>query len=666
MKCCGVSRARTAPAMVQRLAMLCRGSWHGLARLRLRQRSVPPFTVAVLVVCAGVASPALAAEGWVPAAGMQTDRGGHVAALLDSGDVLVAGGATGTFAHGYDSLSSAELYDPTTNSWSYTGSLNTPRVWAAGTVLEDGTVLVAGGREANFDQQGPNVFALASAERYDPSTGTWSAAGSMSTARSGAMAVGLKDGRVLVIGGDDAGSTILRSAELYDPSSGTWSTTGSMIDDHAALWSYGAGGFTATLLQNGEVLVAGGGTASAELYDPGSGTWRATGSMNDTRSAATATLLPSGKVLVAGGDAAGDAELYDPSTGVWTATGSMAYPRSGHTATLLRSGKVLVLGGFDMGYQGMDTSPAELYDPVTGAWTATGFPSWGHAYPRFAFTTTLLPSGVAFAAGGLEQGGNSNLTSGETMLWPAPDPSLTSTPSAQSNSPTASFGFSADNADLPGTSLTFACSLDGAPYQSCTSPAQYSGLQDGSHSFAVRATNGAGLTGPTPAAYSWTVDTVPGGGSERIRLVGLPKSTGRGVVLRLHCSARAGQHCQTDNTLATVETLRGGQPIAVSAAHKPKKRTRTLIVGRKRVTIAAGSTKTITIALNAHGRKLLKRFHALPVTVAVRLNRNGKKTVAIQRKLTIKQKKNASGAVVRDSVWADSRPPLVRRESAIS
>src|SRR5450432_2418807 len=113
---------------------------------------------------------------------------------------------------------------------------------------------------------------------------------------------------------------------------------------------------TATALPNGKVLVAGGagtnfGTlASAELYDPASGTWTTTGSLASARAGQTATLLPNGKVLVAagfGGPSLASAELYDPASGTWTATGGLAIARYNHTATLLPNGKVLVAGGWD-------------------------------------------------------------------------------------------------------------------------------------------------------------------------------------------------------------------------------------------------------------------------------------------------------------------------------
>jgi N-acetylneuraminic acid mutarotase len=256
--------------------------------------------------------------------------------------------------------------------------------------------------------------ALASAQPA-PAPGSWSPTGSLATARSQGTATLLANGEVLVAGGQTSNG-YLSSAELYDPTAGSWGpTTGPMT-----VARYQA---TATLLGNGKVLVAGGGNQfglvqAADLYDPSTGTWSATGSLVTPRRLATATLLSNGKVLVAGGaDSNGTdvaiAELYDPTTGTWSATGSMATPRTGATATLLPSGKVLVAGGINGG----TLASAELYDPTTGNWSATG----SMANARNGATATLLSDGKVLVAGGT---GSTYLSSAElydptTGTWSA-------------------------------------------------------------------------------------------------------------------------------------------------------------------------------------------------------------------------------------------------------
>jgi hypothetical protein len=282
-------------------------------------------------------------------------------------------------------------------SWTATGSLITPR-WLGikATLLQDGKVLVAGGRA-------PRAYAsLASAELYDPATGTWTATGSMTTARSGYTATLLQSGKVLVAGGimpgaGPSGGFAATGAELYDPATGTWTATGSMTTAR--------GGHTATLLTSGRVLVAGGDTltaatpqgnvtvtASAELYDPDTGTWTATGSMTTMRENHTATKLLLGRVLVVGGDTS--AELYDPLTGTWTATGSMTTARGRCTAILLPDNRVLVLGGDDpSGLSNGPVASAELYDPWTGTWTATASMTTMGFDRRASSAATLLSDG---------------------------------------------------------------------------------------------------------------------------------------------------------------------------------------------------------------------------------------------------------------------------------
>lgn len=164
--------------------------------------------------------------------------------------------------------------------------------------------------------------------------------GPLVNARAYHTATRLLDGTVLVAGGSGGPNVHYNTAEIYDPTTGKWSlNSGHLVTTRS--------GHTANLLPSGEVLVAGG--AVAEIYDPVSRTWRATGSPNAGRGAHTATLLKSGKVLIIGGTSNGrlvSAELYDPSTGSWSLTSPPATTRFSHTATLLPNGKVLVTGGF--------------------------------------------------------------------------------------------------------------------------------------------------------------------------------------------------------------------------------------------------------------------------------------------------------------------------------
>jgi len=325
--------------------------------------------------------------GWSATGSLVTGRQFHTATLLANGKVLVVGGdfSTGT----------AEVYDPATGQWSATGSISKPRDSHIAVRLANGKVLVAGGFSgANYSS--PEV----SAEIYDPDSGAWSAAGSLRVARASHAGTLLADGRVLVTGGTSGGFFGgSNTAELYDPATDVWSPAGTMNSSRYL--------HTATLFPDGKVLVAGGLNGiplrSTELYDPATGNWTVTGDLITVRAIHTATLLHNGKVLVAGGgrddypynhvDGVDNAELYDPATGQWTATGSLIAPRAAPATALLSNGRVLAAGGFN---DGKDAHIAEVYDPDTGSWSVADSLNTARSF----HTSTLLANGTVLVAGG--------------------------------------------------------------------------------------------------------------------------------------------------------------------------------------------------------------------------------------------------------------------------
>lgn len=237
-----------------------------------------------------------------------TGRYVHSATLLQNGQVLVAGGTGSDNGYGFSTLASAELYDPVAGTFSATGSLNAARS-APAILLNNGQVLVAGGY---------NGGALASAEIYDPTTGDFTFTGSLITARSGNSATLLQNGEVLVAGGEDSNYNGLSSAELYDPSAGTFSATGSLNVVRSC---------PGILLNNGQVLIVcgnyGPGTDQiynmTELYDPPSGEFILNAPTILNRFFMSATLLNNGEVLVTGQETAAitltppiPSELYKP------------------------------------------------------------------------------------------------------------------------------------------------------------------------------------------------------------------------------------------------------------------------------------------------------------------------------------------------------------------
>ncbi len=367
---------------------------------------------------------------------LNTSRYEHSATLLNNGSVLIAGGVSCPSVGSCTYLNSAELYNPGSGTIGYTGSLATARS-APAVLLGNGKVLVAGGY--NCDTNG-NCASLNSAEIYDPNSSTFSSAGNMTIDRYGHTMTLLPNGKVLIAAGESCSSstscTALNTAELYDPVAGTFTATGSLT---AARFNA-----SAAVVSSGQVLIAGGYNgstypAAAELYDPVAGTFSVSASLNTPRANATATWVEgSSMVLIAGGSTCSSPACPTASTeyyqsGNFTFLSNMTVPRLNQTATLLTNGQLFLSGGFDSCSSScVSDATSELYNPQSFSFTSSQALSTG----RSGHTATLLLDGSVLLVGGI----NNGITLASTDSYQPSSqalPQLTSISITPSNSPLA-------------------------------------------------------------------------------------------------------------------------------------------------------------------------------------------------------------------------------------
>jgi hypothetical protein len=299
--------------------------------------------------------------------------------------------------------------------------MSAPRWSFAALELLDGRVFVVDHETCNAmsDLHGPPL-PPGPTDLLDPATGRWTAASALNATRSGFVAVRLRDGRVLVTGGDNGWHRSYSSTKLFDPTTGRWTATGLL--NTARMDPVGA------LLPDGRVLVAGGlysegfkdeddffnrtdwpdvrDLTSAEIYDPRTGRWTLTGSLSEAGSAGDAYALPDGRVLVVGHAWSSErrgAEIYDPLRGTWLVAGDLVR-LPGSASVVLPDGSLLVVGGTtevvaadgDTSY--IPVATVRRFDPDTGTSVEVApLPA-----PRTGAVAVRLADGRVLVAGGTE------------------------------------------------------------------------------------------------------------------------------------------------------------------------------------------------------------------------------------------------------------------------
>ncbi len=348
-------------------------------------------------------------------------RFSHNATLLDDGRVLVSGGWTGIANNNVIAPSPilfSQAYDPSTGAWTFMNRIDPfdpeelPKIFVYGSLnkLPDGKIVsvAIALNDENPNENNPVVAVLAV---FDPQTNAWGRLSEIPSNRAFSDVIVLDDERILVIGGFLMGGLAsvpapLSLVEAYDPDSGDWQTLEPMNSAVAEQ--------TLVTLSDGRILVAGGfdepnslaQITRAEIYDPATGAWTLTGSLNSPLTLPVAVSLPDGRALITGNNIpptatasdSSNSEIYDPDTGEWTSVAPMSQNRTFHTLTLMPDGRVLAVGGEDPnGADHVLLSTTEIFDPETHTWS----PGPDLSQPRSNHSATLMPDGGILLAGGI-------------------------------------------------------------------------------------------------------------------------------------------------------------------------------------------------------------------------------------------------------------------------
>lgn len=330
------------------------------------------------LLASAILAPCLPAEEYVFQDGPRLPRVIAASAVVElaDGGAVTAGGFFG--AGPSAPIGEVLRYQPATGNWVNAGTLSVARGFASATRLASGQVLIVGGS--------PDGMAVANVDLFDPATGLCQPAASMLGARQFHTATLLTDGRLLVLGGTTGNGDALGSGELYDPVSGTWAQTMAM--------PRARGGHSAVRLADGRVLVLGGrgsvgspGAADVDIYQPATNSWTPAMPLQHGGSSAAA-LLADGRVLSISGNASGACEVYDPGTGAWIPVGAMQLPgQPVYALHRLPSGRVLAVR----------ESSADVFDPATASWTPFG----ALQVPRNTFGSARLTDGRVILVGGV-------------------------------------------------------------------------------------------------------------------------------------------------------------------------------------------------------------------------------------------------------------------------